>query len=103
MIKDLESAYRTHFLVREPFLDASLHKEVLEVARQNHYLIFHFGDLIAKFALCATLIFLIEFVQLVEAEPLQLEDIVPILKYGEFGVGIKTSTKAHKDPALISH
>lgn len=62
MIKDLESAYRTHFLVAEPFLNACFHEEVLEVARQHNYLVFHFGDFIAKLALRATLIFLIELV-----------------------------------------
>lgn len=103
IVEYLEAANGTFLRLGEPFLDALLHEEVLEVARQHDDVLVHLSHFVAQPALRVVLALLIEFVQLIQAVSLELQYVVLVSKHGELGVFVEASTKLHEDLSLISH
>lgn len=103
MIEHLEAANRASVFLREPLLDALLHKEVAEIARKNDNLVAHLSYLLAYVTPGLATVLLIELVQIKQVEPLKLQDVVSVLEHREFGIGIEPSTDLHEEGSLDAH
>ena len=86
VVEHLEAAHWAHLIRGEPVLDTLLVEEVLEVAWEDNYVIFHARYLAAYLAYCLPMVLLIELVQCQQVEPLKLQHVVSVFHHGEFGI-----------------
>ena len=103
VVEHLEAAHWAHIIGGEPVLDTVLVEEVLEVAREDYYLIFHARDLAAFLAYCFPMVLLIELVQCQQVKPLQLQHVVSVFHHGKLGIRVEPSTELHEDASLQAH
>lgn len=103
LVKHLKAAYGTDFIVLEPLLEAALHEKVLKVTRKDHNIFVHLRYFVTKPASCLAVGLLIELVQLMQAESLQLQNIVAVFKHGEFRICIKPATNAHEYASMVTY
>ena len=103
VVEHLEAAHWAHLIRGEPVLDTLLVEEVLEVAREDHYVIFHARDLAAYLAYCLPVVLLIKLVQCQQVEPLQLQHVVSVFHHGELGIRVEPSSELHEDASLQAH
>ena len=63
---------------------------MLEVTRQDDYVLVHLSHLVAQPTLGIVLALLVELVQLMQAVTLKLQDVVLVGEHGELGVFVET-------------
>ena len=103
VVEHLEATHWAYLIRGEPALDTCLVEEVLEVARENHYVIFHPRYLAAYLTYCLPMVLLIELVQRQQVEPLQLQHVVSVFHHREFGIRVEPSSELHEDASLQAH
>ena len=103
VVEHLEAAHWAHLIRGEPVLDTLLVEEVLEVAWEDNYVIFHARYLAAYLAYCLPMVLLIELVQRQQVESLQLKHVVSVFHHGELGIRVEPSSEFHENASLQAH
>ena len=102
VVKHFKLADGASFIARfvKVLVDAILHKEVLEIARQNNYIIVHLGWLLTQLAFNGAQSFLVKVVQTEQIKSLQLYHVISHCHHREFGLSVQTTSNLHKDFSL---